>query len=169
MKCFLFDLDDTLYPEITYVQSGFKAVAIFLSKNYLKHQTVEDVYQQIWEEFLVNRKFVFDRVLDKYGIDNNIINELIEIYRNHEPDIVGYEDISALKYYKENGLSLGLISDGFEFIQKKKISKLGLEGIFEVEIYTWDHGNDYAKPSILPFLKAVKNLSINPDKKSKIA
>ena len=32
----VFDLDDTLYEEITYVRSGFKAVASYLSQTYKK-------------------------------------------------------------------------------------------------------------------------------------
>ena len=31
MPVLVFDLDDTLYPEISYVHSGFRAVAAFLS------------------------------------------------------------------------------------------------------------------------------------------
>ena len=34
MKVIIFDLDNTLYPEETYVQSGFKAVARYLSNKY---------------------------------------------------------------------------------------------------------------------------------------
>jgi putative hydrolase of the HAD superfamily len=39
----VFDLDDTLYEEITYVRSGFKAVANYLSKNY-KIETTEKIF-----------------------------------------------------------------------------------------------------------------------------
>ena len=34
MKVIIFDLDNTLYSEETYVQSGFKAVAKYLSEKY---------------------------------------------------------------------------------------------------------------------------------------
>ena len=30
----VFDLDDTLYPEISYVKSGLREVSIFLNKNF---------------------------------------------------------------------------------------------------------------------------------------
>jgi putative hydrolase of the HAD superfamily len=163
MRCFIFDLDDTLYPEISYVRSGFRAVSMFLSKNYIKSQKDQEIYQLIWKEFIIDRKYVFNRFLEKVDLDKDIIKDLIYIYRNHDPEISPYEDVSALKYYKKCGLILGIISDGFEHIQKKKIKKLGLEGMFDFDFFTWDHGDEFRKPSPLSFLKIVNDLKISPE------
>ena len=60
----VFDLDDTLYEEITYVRSGFKAVANYLSRNY-KIGTTKNIYSQFVQLLKTQgRGKVFDSFLD---------------------------------------------------------------------------------------------------------
>src|SRR5205823_2027561 len=62
----VFDLDDTLYPELSYVHSGFRAVAAFLSP--LLGASAETLAAgMIAEETLQGRGQVFDNVLHQHG------------------------------------------------------------------------------------------------------
>ena len=78
----VFDLDDTLYEEITYVRSGFKAVANHLSKNY-KIETSKNIYRQfvqLLEE--QGRGKVFDSFLDKYNLSNRrVVKKCLAVYK----------------------------------------------------------------------------------------
>ena len=92
----IFDLDDTLYDEIEYCKSGFVTVAEFLanrpesaSANSTTVQAdMKRIYEVLWEQFNTgNRSRTFNAALDELDIsyDNELILELIEVYRRHKP------------------------------------------------------------------------------------
>jgi putative hydrolase of the HAD superfamily len=59
----VFDLDDTLYPEIEYVRSGFRAVAFELEARFDVH--AEEAFALLWRALQVHgRGKTFDRVLE---------------------------------------------------------------------------------------------------------
>ena len=63
----VFDLDDTLYEELSFVRSGFGAVASYLSLRYKVREGT--VYGSLLKELeLRGRGSVFDRVLLQFGI-----------------------------------------------------------------------------------------------------
>ena len=63
-----FDLDDTLYDEITYVQSGLKAVAKYLNNVKLLDYSEDDMYFQLTKILRENgRGKVFDIFLKMNG------------------------------------------------------------------------------------------------------
>ena len=78
IKYVLFDLDDTLYPEIQYVCSGFRAVAAFLHQN----RTAADpeyIFQLLWHTFENGpRNRVFNLVLEQLHIkiDSSVILDI---------------------------------------------------------------------------------------------
>ena len=62
----VFDLDDTLYEEITYVRSGFKAVANYLYQTY-KIETPDKIFRDFIQALeQQGRGRVFDCFLGKY-------------------------------------------------------------------------------------------------------
>lgn len=59
----LFDLDDTLYDEVDFCRSGYRAVAAFLSgvPNLTASPSAEEIFAAFWREFEKgNRDKVFD-------------------------------------------------------------------------------------------------------------
>ena len=59
----IFDMDDTLYDEIDYCKSGFRAVAEFLA-DLPDSLTVEHIFDAFWKQFNAgNRTRTFDIVL----------------------------------------------------------------------------------------------------------
>lgn len=172
LKVLIFDLDDTLYPEIEYVWSGFRAVSRILADT----EAMQDkLFNDLQELFRVNRGNVFDRFIErlllhpeKYPEDliqkifrlepKNIINEMILCYRLHDPQIALYEEApSILELIKANGRRLGLITDGFWEAQERKVQSLGVEKWLELILYTDKLGPDrkYWKPSPYAFRKAL--------------
>ena len=80
----IFDLDDTLYDEIEYCKSGFRTVADFLAN--LSSAPATDIFNVLWNQFAAgNRKNTFNKTLDEIRIeyDDNLIQKLINVYRNH--------------------------------------------------------------------------------------
>ena len=98
----IFDLDDTLYPEITYVKSGFLAVSDFIFK---KFDLDKDLSYKILLKIL--KRDGRGKIFDSFLKENNIyskknVKECISIYRNHTPYINLYRDArKCIKRFKD--------------------------------------------------------------------
>ncbi|MBF0319452.1 MAG: HAD hydrolase-like protein [Nitrospirae bacterium] len=155
----LFDLDDTLYREMDFVESGFMAVAGFLSEHYgFNEEIIFDKTMDILRAF--GRGKIFDRLLNALDIsDEAMVHYLVYIYRTHRPDIHTYEEaIPVLKGLRAAGVKTGLITDGMAVVQQNKVAALGIYGLFDVVIYTDAIGRPYWKPSPVPFKMALQIL-----------
>jgi putative hydrolase of the HAD superfamily len=56
---------------------------------------------------------------------------------------------------------LGLVTDGYPPGQRAKVHALGLDGVFEVEVYSDEFGREHRKPDPLPFLTALEQLGVD--------
>ena len=149
MKAIIFDLDNTLYPENTYVKSGFEAVAKYLCDKYgFNFDSLMSKIIDIFNED--GRGSVFDRLVNDLDIAENI-STLVYIYRYHFPDISLYsETIPILNNLKRNN-KLALITDGRSFVQKRKVDALNIEKYFDIIIFTDVLGEKFWKPSTEPY------------------
>ncbi|MBF0564276.1 MAG: HAD family hydrolase [Nitrospirae bacterium] len=158
-KAMFFDLDDTLYPEMTFVKSGFKQVARFISsRRKLDEGLLLDEMMYLLKKN--GRGRIFDDLLEKIGLySEEWVKMLLYVYRSHKPDIQPFKDvIPFLLYLKRTGVSTGLITDGIAPVQQNKVNALKLDGIFDFIIYTDTLGKDCFKPSPLPFQIALELL-----------
>ncbi len=157
VKVIIFDLDDTLYNEIEYVYSGFKAVANYFAN--LKNINDEQFYtEMVYNLRKDGRGKIFDKVLKKYNIySKKNIKKSISIYRNHQPNIfLSDENIEILKYFNNKKIPLYIITDGNKIVQEKKIKKLGLEQYIKKNLITHRYGKKNSKPSTYCFEKVAK-------------
>jgi putative hydrolase of the HAD superfamily len=161
----IFDLDDTLYDEIDYCRSGFAAVADFLHKanSYISRKAFFD---ELWGQFQSgNHTRTFNEALKTLGLsyDKELIMLLINVYRDHRPDItLPKESKSVLKQLKSSH-TLALLTDGFLPAQKFKVEALGIESYFSCIVYTEELGRDCWKPSPVGFEKILDTLDIAAD------
>ncbi|MCR5421911.1 MAG: HAD hydrolase-like protein [Lachnospiraceae bacterium] len=154
-KAVIFDLDDTLISEDEYIKSGYKAVAWFLKDMYGWDERM--TCRQLYDLYLEDSRNVFNRLMEAHDIryKDNEIMELVEVYREHKPDISFYPDVKPCLYaLKDRGIRLGLLSDGYAVAQRKKLTVLGVNGkkIFDKIIITDELGRDYWKPDPRPFI-----------------
>ena len=101
IKTVIFDLDDTLYNEIDYCKSGFKAVANYLAEKTLK-TSPEQAFNILWDKFNTSdRTKVFNNALNELSIDyeKDFIINLVNVYRNHKPDICLPDDSRHREFY----------------------------------------------------------------------
>lgn len=118
----VFDLDDTLYPEISYQLSGINAVELWITKifNLEYRNKILSFYREgvsdIWQS-----------VCDDLGFSNDFKESLKWIYRLHTPSIkLSKEILELLNFLKRNSVQICIITDGRSITQRKKIEKLGL-------------------------------------------
>ncbi len=157
----VFDLDDTLYQEISYVQSGLKAVANEIAKKYNLDSNV--IYKEALDILEKSgRGGVFDSLLNNYGYyTKREVQRLVSIYRLHYPKIsIGSMEMKALKLCGKES-NLYLVTDGNKYVQAKKIESLGIESIFKHIFITHRFGLDAAKPSLKCFemIRKLENVS----------
>lgn len=132
-----FDLDDTLYKEIDFVQSAFGEIAEIAGCLHAVPQMIS------WFQDGEN---VFEVLIESYDLDLTV-EECLETYRNHfpiislEPGIKGFLDD-----LKESSAKVGLITDGRSISQRNKIKALGLDGFFDIEIISEEFGSE--KPEL---------------------
>lgn len=151
-KAVIFDLDDTLYPEVDYVISGFMAISSEISKHYNLDATM--VLYKMVNLFKLDRRNVFNRLLDSLNVkySDDYITYLVDEYRNHMPQIKLYEDADyIIKYLYNKRIKLGIITDGYKIAQRNKIKALNIEKYFDCIIITDEWGKEYWKPHRRPY------------------
>lgn len=152
IKAVVFDLDDTLISEKEYIRSGFKVVAKKIATEYNLNEN--DVYELMYETFNEDSKNVFNRALDKLGIQYEIdyIKELINSYREHMPDIKLYDDAKyIIETLHQKGIKLGMITDGYKVTQRNKLKVLDIDNYFEHIVVTDELGREFWKPHSKPY------------------
>lgn len=144
------DIDDTLYLEIDYVRSGFRAVGDFV----LEHYELDGFGVLCWGRFLAGqRSTIFNQVAKSCGIDLEV-QELVEAYRSHTPDISLTTD--SVNFLERIGdLPVAVITDGPAKSQRAKIQALGLDAVADLVMVTEEHGRDWQKPSSNAFLEVM--------------
>jgi putative hydrolase of the HAD superfamily len=158
----VFDLDDTLYPEREYVLSGFRAVAGWAADHLGLPE--DGVYAELAAHFEAGiRGDTFNRLLTGYGLSDELIPELIRIYRRHTPTLQPFPGIPSLVRELSGVIRLGLVSDGYLEVQQAKFSALGLGGCFSSVVFSDRWGRPYWKPHSRPFQTVLEETGVAPE------
>ncbi len=162
IKVLIFDLDDTLYYEKEYVYSGFKDVCTYLGSKYSKD--ANELYKmavEILEE--EGRGKIFDVLCSRNGFTENI-KGLVHIYRNCKPVLELYDDAKEIiDYAKNNGIKVGIITDGCSLVQWNKVKALNLDKIMDKIIVTNDYGEGYNKPHEKSYNEMLEFFYVKPE------
>jgi putative hydrolase of the HAD superfamily len=153
----VFDLDDTLFSEGSYVRSGFAAVDEWL----LRNSNVSGFLSRALEHYNSGaRGRIIDLALQDLSIFSEaLVTTLVTHYREHSPRIDFYPDAQwALEYFHESN-SIGLLTDGWLVSQRQKVKALGLERLADHIIYSDALGRACWKPSAAPYCALVEKFS----------
>jgi putative hydrolase of the HAD superfamily len=146
IRAIVFDLDDTLYPEREYVLGGFKAVDRWVASE----TGARGFFEEAWRLFLEgHRGTIFNEALLRMGVpfDDRFILEAVRVYREHPPEIRLFADAEwALIHFRQSA-KMGLITDGHQIAQRKKIQALNIDSFFDEIIVTDEYGREHWKPS----------------------
>ena len=147
----VFDLDEVLYDEKTYVISGFRDVSEFLEKDEAIPKKI--IFEYLKRRLKNGRERIFNDLLDNFRIySQKNLEKCISVYRTHTPKIKLYSDakdcLKRLKNYP-----LYIVTDGNKIVQKNKIKALNLENHVKKTILTSNYGLRNSKPSTFCFQK----------------
>lgn len=154
-KAAIFDLDDTLYSEKSYVKSGYRAVAAAFPQ-------IENMQEKLWNVFLRGGKAIDEVLSSENACTQENKEKCLQVYRFHTPAIALYEGVEdMLKRLKNAGVKLGLITDGRVEGQRAKIKALGIENLFDSVIITDELGGvEYRKPCERAFVRTCERLGV---------
>ena len=155
----VFDLDDTLYPELSYARSGLRAVAAAMNST-LGVSNLETRLLALYESG--DRTRVYNRLLDQIGRrnDQDLLDRMIETHRRHHPEIKLFEDADESLTAWRGRARLGLISDGYLAAQRAKVAALGLADRMDQVILTDERGREFWKPHPWAFEEMSRQLEV---------
>ncbi|MEZ8145403.1 HAD family hydrolase [Enterovibrio norvegicus] len=117
----VFDLDDTLYSEVAYQDSGYAYLAERITELYNA-----DV-RSIITSAISNNKDVLAAICDFLNLPLSAKESLLWMYRLHTPEIKLSESVkSTLAFIEENVLATAILTDGRSYSQRSKAAALGL-------------------------------------------
>lgn len=141
-KVVVFDLDDTLYPEIDFLKSAYREIALLAND--------AGAYSYMMECYAKGQN-VFRCFIDKYHIGMTV-DDLLDIYRNHVPHIQLSEDTKQALRILHRIAVLGIITDGRIVTQTNKIKALGLDEFIPMDNIVISEVFGYEKPLSEPYL-----------------
>lgn len=154
MKVIVFDLDDTLYEEKSFVYSGYQAVSRFLKVAHPElPESTEELFQWMAASFENDgRDQLFDRLLRAKKIySKKLLKECLSVYRLHKPNIIlPRQTANCLAQLRD--YPLYVVTDGNKIVQKNKLEALGLFRLMKYCYITHRYGICHAKPSPYCFL-----------------
>lgn len=152
VRVYVFDLDDTLYEEIQFVQSGFRAVAEFLYSSFAidPEGSYKKMLQLLEKE---GRGAVFDGVLKEHNLlTSKNLKKCISVYRGHTPDIK-LSNEAEIVLDRLKGKPVYIVTDGNKIVQYNKIRALKLDQRVKKYFITYRYGRIHSKPSPYCFQK----------------
>ncbi len=159
-KALLIDLDDTLFPESAWVDSGLRAAALALAAE--TGLDTEDALARLrYEHRRMGRTGAFDRACAWFGIAPAPVSEMLEAYRTHAPALRFYPGAAeALEILRER-YRIAVVTDGLSRMQRTKAAALRLVERVDEIVFCWDD-ESCRKPAPGGFAKAAQALDAAP-------
>ena len=143
----VFDLDDTLHPEIDFLKSAYAEIADQISV--LIKEDSDSIYKEMLQNYNEGHN-VFVDLIAKYSLYKNV-EFFLKMYRNHKPNIsLNNEKKEVLDYLKSKSYILGLLTDGRSVQQRHKIEALGIGSYFNDMVISEEFGSE--KPNMKNYL-----------------
>jgi len=162
LRLWIFDMDDTLYPEREFVLGGYRVVSRITQEDH--GVSIEDALIERFQRG--QRNSAFNLALKDKGIDaeESYIKVLVHAYREHTPKLSPFPDVLPfLEKLRSQSKLIALLSDGLETVQRRKWDALGLTEFFDLVVFTESLGGPQNwKPSPKGFELALKGLVVEP-------
>jgi putative hydrolase of the HAD superfamily len=159
LQAWIFDLDDTLYPERDYVRSGFRAVGIWSERRLgLSPPVVQAQLEALFDGGM--RRDAFQWWLSEQGLPDSLLPEMVETYRDHEPQIGFYPESEPILDELKPHFRLGIVTEGRRAAQEAKIRALDLRRWITEIVVLGEEDRAEWKPSRKPFERILVRLAV---------
>jgi HAD superfamily hydrolase (TIGR01509 family) len=159
MRALLFDLDDTLYPRDTFVDSGFAAVSEYVAAHW--SCSAPELLETLRSARRSARGREFQALCRSHELPSDILPTLIDVFRRHRPAIALPADVRGMLHRARcDGWRLGIITNGDPAVQKQKVSALELSRLCDCVVYAEEHVAG-GKPHPFAFHAALRALDLS--------
>jgi putative hydrolase of the HAD superfamily len=135
----VFDLDDTLYNELDYLQSAYQSIA-----QQIENKDWKSLYASMFSMYR-NNENVFEKLTLQYGVG---MHTLLKMYRNHQPKIKLFEGVlEVIHSINSKSGKTGIITDGRLRTQMSKIKALGLLDLIDKVVISEEIGTEKPNPN----------------------
>ena len=145
----VFDLDDTLYPEIDYARSALAFAGSLIQAAF----AVDDAASFLRQAFDNGERDAIGALWKARGLPESARSDVIAAMRGHRPSIelprASAETLTALS---AQGIRWSILTDGRSLTQRRKIETLGLTGASGIYI---SEERGVSKPALKAFTQIV--------------
>lgn len=159
MRAAIFDLDDTLYERVQFVQSGFAAVADELERRFgLPAPWILATLRRARVRGHEGREL--QALCADHGLPETLIPELVDVIRRHEPTLtLGSVASAVVAQMRADGWRVAILTNGLPATQRAKVEALGLEARVDAVLYAEEHAPG-GKPSRAAFDAALAAVGV---------
>jgi putative hydrolase of the HAD superfamily len=156
-----FDLDDTLYPQSSWLDGAWAAVARRAALDGLDGPSFRRALDDVAAEGS-DQGWIIDRALARIGAADHPVDPLVAEFRAYETGALEpFPGVRDALVRLATRVPLGLVSDGDPAIQRSKLAALALGDVFRVVVWSDEHGREHRKPDPLPFAIAVELFGVD--------
>jgi putative hydrolase of the HAD superfamily len=161
MAAIVFDLDDTLYPRVRHVHSGFSAVARAIARRF--DLPMDVVYRRLRTAHEQgHRGSELQHMCESFRLNESLIPDLVQIIRSHQPQIwLSHDAAEVLHALRARGWRTAVLTNGLPSSQATKARALGLHELVDHVVYAEEHAPG-GKPAAEPFLAVLNRLEVTP-------
>jgi len=142
---FIFDLDDTLYPERQYSLSALEYIGNSIEKTY----RLENAAEHLITDFKSGAGNAIGSYWERHQLPQSELQMHLAAMQAHSPVIKLYEDTKIfLQLLEKKDLRFAIVTDGRSSTQRQKITKLGLTNAIAICI---SEETGAAKPDPIAF------------------
>jgi putative hydrolase of the HAD superfamily len=161
LRAVLFDLDDTLYEQATWLSGAWDAVAASAAP-VVEPRSLRAALHSVCAGGS-DRGAIIDRALARVGHAEVAVAPLLASFRAHAPArLTPYPGVVDALEALHAQVDIGLVTDGDPTIQRNKLRALGLESHFDIVVFSDELGREHRKPSPVPLLAALLGIGVDP-------
>ncbi len=151
------DLDDTLYPQRQFMESGFAAVARYLATQHgLDVRTLTAALQQALAAG--ESRHAFQRLCADHQLPESCVGLMLQEFREHQPVLTLDEGVAGtLRRLRNTGWRIAILTNGLPSVQERKLQALGLPALVDHIVYAEQHAAT-GKPAPEPFRQTLIRL-----------
>lgn len=164
IEAIIFDLDNVMYDEKTYVFKAFEAVAKLLAgKIKLKRKVIVSHLIRDFRKTSSMYPRLFNDILEQYFgyCDKKLLDQVLRVYAQVKPRLKLYPGAEHVLKNLQKKYKLGLLTNGRIDIQKNKVKLLQIAKYFAAIVYAREFAE---KPSPVAYRALLKKLKIYPDR-----
>jgi len=162
LKAIIFDLDDTLFPQQSWLTGAWAAVAAAGAQWGAEEPLLCATLTAV-AALGSDQGHIMQRALALLGLEGVVpVAPLVEAFRSHAPAALDvYPDVpGALQAARRIGPT-AIVTDGDPGIQWAKLNALDLADQVDAIVMSDEHGRPFRKPHPLPFLTAAARLGVD--------